>query len=88
MNHYNLTRHSREGEASAKVEFNCSRPFEARKRSHLRVREFVVFPHPEVPALAGLEGLVAAHAAFCNGLAGGDDGVAVCISIANTNPAV
>jgi hypothetical protein len=31
-------------------------PFEARKSSRLRVRDIVKFPHPEVPALAGLEG--------------------------------
>ncbi len=33
-------------------------PFEARKGSHLRVREGFDFPHPEVPRFGGLEGLV------------------------------
>jgi hypothetical protein len=31
-------------------------PFEARKSSRLRVRDVIKFPHPEVPALAALEG--------------------------------
>jgi hypothetical protein len=80
MNHQPQIRHSRAGEDSAKDEFNCNRPFEARKRSHLRVRDFINVPHPEAPALAGLEGLVAANAEFRSGLA---DGLVVCASIAN-----
>jgi hypothetical protein len=37
----------------------CTRvhhPFEARKGGHLRAREFHNVPHPEVRALASLEG--------------------------------
>jgi hypothetical protein len=34
----------------------CNQPFEARKGGHLWVRDATKFPHPEVRALASLEG--------------------------------
>jgi hypothetical protein len=36
----------------------CQKPFEAAKMRHLRVRTLNSLPHPEVRALASLEGLV------------------------------
>ncbi len=39
----------------------CNQPFEARKGGHLRVRDVLKFPHPEVRALASLEGPLTTH---------------------------